>query len=525
MAATPTTISAQLNTLVKSGRVADAVALLERAHKTHPRDEAVLVALAQLHKRVTHDFPRAQAAGERAVKVMPKSARAHLEVAEAACKLKRFDTALKHLKRARALAPRNADVLYVASSIYHQMDRHDDAIAAVQASLAVRPDHLQARLQLATVYRAAGQMDDARALCRDIFAQTPDNLVLHSIYGLTGKMAQDDPMYLYLRDKILPDIAKLSQRDQAKALALLAKARDDMGAHDDAFTLYTRSKKTENLRHDGAKYHRFVAAQCDAISPADYFGGGGSQDETPVLIVGMPRSGSTLLEQVLTSHPKIAGVGESAALSNLMRDLKLPEHDGAALARLTKGLTQKDSETLAQKYLTEVRKAAPKAARIVDKKLHNFELLGVFARMFPKGRILHARRDPMDNCVSCYMQPLSVWHSYTRDLADLGRYYCDYDRLMQHWATVLPIPMMDVHYEDMVADTEGTARGIIDFLGLDWDPACLDFQSSEKRARTLSVWQVRQPVYKTSVQRWRSYDAHLDPLKSELGRFYPDGLG
>ncbi len=525
MAGTPNTISTQLNALVKAGRVNDAVRLLESEHKKRPRDEAVLVALAQLHNRVTHDFTRAQIAGERAVKVMPKSARAHLEVAEAACKLKRFDTALKHLKRARAFAPRNPDVLYVASSIYHQMDRHEDAISAVQASLAIRPDHLQSRLQLATVYRAAGQMEDARALCREIFAQKPDNLMVHSIYGLTGKMAEDDPMYHHLRDQIVPNIAKLSQRDQAKALSMLAKARDDMGAHDDAFTLYARSKQAENLLHEGANYHRFVSAQIDAVTPAAYFGTGGSQDETPVLIVGMPRSGSTLLEQVLTSHPMIAGVGESSVLSNMMRDLKLPEHDGPALARMTKGLTQKDSEILAQRYLSEMRKAAPKAQRIVDKKLHNFELLGVFARMFPKGRVLHARRDPMDNCVSCYMQPLSPWHSYTRDLADLGRYYCEYDRLMKHWATVLPIEIMDVHYEDTVADTEGTARRVIDFLGLDWDPACLDFQNSANRARTLSVWQVRQPVYKTSMQRWRRYDAHLAPLKSELARFYPDGLG
>ncbi len=525
MAGKPITVGAQLNALISAGRKQDAMHLLEAEAKRRPKDEAVWVALAQLHNRVTHDFPQALTAAERALKIIPKSVRAHLEAAEAACNIKRFETALKHLKRAMAFAPRKPDVLYVASTIYYQMDRHDDAIAAVQAALAIRPNHLQSRLQLATVLRAAGRMDDAQIMCREIFADEPDNLQLHSIYSLTGKMHEDDPIYQHLRDKIVANLQDLKKGDRTKALAMLAKARDDMAAYDEAFDLFARAKAEETVLHNAQGYQGFVDAQCSNITRADYFGGGGSNDETPVLIVGMPRSGSTLLEQVLTSHSEVAGVGESAALSNMMRDLKLPEHNGAALVHMIKNMTQKDTEILAQKYLHEIRSAAPDAKRIVDKKLHNFELLGLFARMFPKGRVLHARRDPMDNCVSCYMQPLGPWHSYTRDLGNLGRYYCAYDKLMKHWATVLPIKIMDVAYEDTVADTEGTARRVIDFLGLDWDPACLDFQNSEKRARTLSVWQVRQPVYQTSVQRWRRYDKHLGPLKSELARFYPDGLG
>ena len=144
--------------------------------------------------------------------------------------------------------------------------------------------------------------------------------------------------------------------------------------------------------------------------------------------------------------------------------------------------------------------------------------------MFPKARIIHALRDPMDNCVSCYMQRLRPYHSYTQDLTSLGQYYGEHRALMDHWKMVLPNPFMDVYYEDMVADTEGTARRIIDFLGLAWDPACLEFQTNEKRVTTSSFWQVRQPIYQSSVKRWQRYEAHLDPLKASLAPFYPNGF-
>ena len=130
----------------------------------------------------------------------------------------------------------------------------------------------------------------------------------------------------------------------------------------------------------------------------------------------------------------------------------------------------------------------------------------------------------MDNCVSCYLAPLNSFHSYTQDLTSLGQYYCEYRSLMAHWKNVVPNPIMEVHYEDIVADTEGKAREVIDFLGLDWDPACLDYQQNENRAQTISTWQVRQPIYKSSVKRWARYEKHLDPLKAELKQFYPDGF-
>ncbi|PWG17161.1 tetratricopeptide repeat-containing sulfotransferase family protein [Salibaculum griseiflavum] len=514
----------RISQLLQAGRVAEAVALIKRGLAQRPRDATLLLALAQVHNRGSRDYAQAHTALKKLLKLAPKNAAAHAEMAQVLGNMQDREKAIQHAKRAVALAPKSPDHLYVLGTLYHQTDRLQEARAAIRKSLALRPDHVQTRLLLATVLRSGGDMDAARTLCTEIFEDEPNNLFNFSVYSLTGKLDADDPMMRHFTDVVIPAAEQAGGPAYITALGVLAKLRDDTGDHDAAFTIRTQAKAAEGIRHDNRKYAGFVQAQVQGLTRADYFGGGGSDSETPVLIVGMPRSGSTLLEQVISSHPKVQGVGENPALANLLRGARVPDHDGPALVRFVKGLDSKQAAALARSYLSAVTPGAGKASRIVDKKLHNFELLGLFAKLFPKARILHATRDPMDCCVSCYLQNLSPWHSYTRDLGDLGRYYKQYRRLTHHWQTALPNPIMSVAYEDMVADLEGTARAVIGFLGLDWDDACLNYQQTDNRARTLSVWQVRQPVYKTSVKRWKRYAPHLGPLMDELAPLYPDGL-
>ena len=307
-------------------------------------------------------------------------------------------------------------------------------------------------------------------------------------------------------------------------LRILGKAENDLGNFETSFQYYTDAKELAGNTHDRTTNKMFVNAVISGVSRADYFGAPGSESESPVLVVGMPRTGSTLLEQILSSHPQIGGIGESKNLREITGRTGVKFHDGASLVSAIHKVSPDQAQELAKEYLRRSLGAQPNMQRIVDKNLHNFEILGLFAKMFPKARIINALRDPMDNCVSCYLAPLSKFHSYTQDLTSLGQYYCEFRRLMDHWKNVLPNPILEVHYEDIVADTEGKAREVIDFLGLDWDPACLDFQQNENRAQTISTWQVRQPIYKSSVKRWARYEKHLDPLKAELKQFYPDGF-
>ena len=509
-----------VSALARAGRTAEAVRLVEGALKTSPRDVPLLTTLAQLHNRGTRSYTRAREAAEAALARAPRNLPALMEAAQACAAMSDFGPALDHLATARAVAPRNPDVLYVLAATQHRMDRFDEEVETLDAALALRPDHPQTRLQRATALTSAGRLDEAAAACRALFAERPDLSHLYGIYATAVTITADDPLYLQFRDTVVP--AQTAPQQIARCLRVLAKMEDDLGHHDRTMELTGEANAAEGVRHDAPRHAAFVAAQI-GLNRADYMGRAGLADDTPVLIVGMPRSGSTLLEQVLTRHGEIGGVGESDALRRIVRDLGLGEHDGPALAAQIRALTDTEARALGQRYLDEIRSGAGDRARIVDKKLHNFEYLGLIARILPRARILHALRDPMDTCVSCYLQRLSPWHSYTRDLGDLGRYYRQYRRLMDHWATALPNPVLAVRYEDMVSDTEGTARRVVDFLGLEWDPACLDHRAG-KEVRTLSAAQVRQPIYRSSIEKWRRYDSHLGPLKAELAGLYEGGL-
>jgi hypothetical protein len=305
---------------------------------------------------------------------------------------------------------------------------------------------------------------------------------------------------------------------------ILGKAENDIGNYVQAFEHFRDAKQMQSERHDRSANKRFTREVLANTSRVDFFGSRGYDSERPVVIVGMPRTGSTLLEQILSNHPQIGGIGESPLLRELASAESIRRNSGVDLARVVKTLSEKRAHELAEIYLKRSLESAPGNLRIVDKNLHNFEILGLFGKLFPRARILCALRDPMDNCLSCYMQPLSRFHSYTQDLTSLGQYYTDFRRQVDHWKKIIPNPTMDVSYEATVADTEGMARAVIDFLGLEWDPACLEFQKNTARVKTLSVAQVRQPIYQSSVKRWRRYEALLGPLKAELADFYPDGF-
>jgi hypothetical protein len=231
----------------------------------------------------------------------------------------------------------------------------------------------------------------------------------------------------------------------------------------------------------------------------------------------MVRSGTTLTEQIISRHPRATGGGELRDIFRLALSLGLDNSGREYTKRLLK-LTPSEAKELANRYLAALERISADADRIVDKMPQNFLHLGLIALLFPKARIVHCRRDPLDNCLSCFTMHLKDHaHGYTADLTTLGLYYREYANLMSYWREVLPMPIYDLSYEALVEEPERETRRLIDFIGLPWDDACLSPQESALPVRTLSRMQVRQPIYKTSVQRWRRYERHLGPLKEALG--------
>jgi hypothetical protein len=219
----------------------------------------------------------------------------------------------------------------------------------------------------------------------------------------------------------------------------------------------------------------------------------------------MMRSGTSLAEQIIASHPMAKGAGELEYWHRVAR-----EH-GTEIRQ--NAMDERTKKQLGESYLRILDNVSPTALRVVDKAPLNSDHLGVIHSIFPNARIIYMRRDPIDTCLSCYFQNFSMAHTFTFDLSDLAHYYQEHHRLINHWRTALPQgSILDVPYEEMVADQEGWTRKILDFIGLEWDPRCLEFQATERPMMTASFWQVRQKIFKTSVQRWRNYEKFVDQV-------------
>ncbi|WP_161957195.1 tetratricopeptide repeat-containing sulfotransferase family protein [Aestuariivirga litoralis] len=462
-------------------------------------------------------FEEALASVDRAVALKPDFAEAWRERAAALLALGRLDEARESVSKAVAHAPGNAGAHATLGLVMMETGRPEDAAQSFAQALALQPGHVEARLGLAKLTAEEGRFADAEELFNAVLEDEPGNVA--SLHGLAGlrKFKAGDPLFAAIADRLRDGRLTAEQREQLHHG--FAKICNDAGRQDDAMAHFAQSKLCRASRFDLAAHRAGFSAMQRLFTPAFFAARRdfGSEDARPVFIVGMPRSGTTLTEQILAAHPAAQGFGElqdMAALSKkLGGGLKMPE----AFTQAVAALDAEASLRLAERYLAAFRGAAPGMLRVIDKRPHNYEMLGLIALLFPRAHIIHCRRDAMDNCLSMYMQDFNPHHGYNRDLTTLGHYYRAYEDLMAHWRKVLPLPIHDCIYEDTVNDLETSARALVDFVGLDWDPACLDYHARESQVRTPSQWQVRQPVYRTSVAAWRRYENHLGPLKRALG--------
>jgi hypothetical protein len=295
---------------------------------------------------------------------------------------------------------------------------------------------------------------------------------------------------------------------------------DRTGEYDRAFSHFRQGNNLVQSPYDSDEHHRLVSSLIRAYDPASLATHPRATlpTEQPIFIVGMPRSGTTLVEQILTSHPRVYGAGELDDLSQIAAALPRTLGSAEPYPRCLDTLTQAQVDALAQQHLAKLAALSGNAPRVTDKMPLNFLNLGLIALLFPHARVIHCTRDPLDTCLSCYFCNFAGNLPYTYDLAHLGQFYKEYTRLMRHWKKVLPVRMREVSYEQLVADPEAQMRALVAFCGLDWDGNCLEFHNTERAVMTASDVQVRRPIYNSSVGLWRRYEKHLAPLLEALGR-------
>jgi len=326
----------------------------------------------------------------------------------------------------------------------------------------------------------------------------------------------------------LLDSGTLSETDKMHLNFALGKIYDDCREYDKAFSHYADANRVglKTASFDAKSFTAFISQIIEVFRP-EFFSrrqGFGSPSRIPVFIVGMLRSGTTLVEQIVASHARVFGAGELDEMREIVDDLATGAAAGESYPGCVEHMDKATALALARDYLgSSQRGAGERIRRVLDKMPSNFLHLGLIALLFPNARIIHCRRDPLDTCLSIFFQNFSGVNEFAYDLSHIGAYYRQYDRLMAHWRNVLPLRMYEIQYEDLVSSMEEKIRELLTFLDLEWDERCLSYDKNPRGVVTSSSWQVRQPVYKTSVQRWRNYERFLGPLKESLGTAISEG--
>jgi len=534
------------NILLDLGQLDDAAASCRRALELKPDSAEAYCdlgnALRALGKR-----DEAAACYRRALELNSDYAQAHNNLGNALRDLGRLDEAAVSYREALKLKPDMAEAHNNLGNALRDLGRLDEAAVSYREALRLKPDLAGAHNNLTIVLGQQGRIAEAESVCRGALEMFPNSAatiaLLAKLHADKGRFAEAETLFKHaisfepdspeawagiagLRKLTECDAAWLAEaqriaeqgvspRQEAQLRFAIGKYFDDVGDFPQAFSNYQRANdlaKPYTVLFDKQRHTKAVdlivrSYNQSSVTPNRTVP---STSRRPIFIVGMPRSGTTLAEQILASHPDVFGAGELPfwnVASSSFDSSTLSSETGAAIL-----------SELAADYLGMLQDLAPQADRVVDKMPANFWNLGLIHAVFPHARVIHMRRNPLDTCLSIYFQNFWAAHSYANDLGDLAYYYTEYCRLMEHWRSALPFhAMLDVPYEELIDDPEAWTRKMLEFIDVPWDPVCVDFHKVSRTVTTASKWQVRQQIYRSSVGRWRNYERFLGPLLSLTG--------
>jgi tetratricopeptide (TPR) repeat protein len=457
---------------------------------------------------------------ERAIQLDPRCAPAHCNLANAYRALNRFDDALACCDRALEVAPTYVTAVNERGVALGKLGRLEEAVEVFRQAIKLDAAYVEAHENLFVVLTELGRNDEAIGSIEEAIRLAPGRVRPYYNLTETRKMKAGDPRIANM-EAIAAQIDKLGPAAQIEICFALGKTYADIGDYDRSFQRLSqgcRLKRAQTDYHEASTLEMLKrAAKCFPAKTLKNRSPAGAPSDSPVFILGMPRSGTTLVEQILASHPDVFAAGEIEAFLNAMIQ-SAARTGGSDTPEAFAVLPDEALKALGEDYLARTRPMAPDARRIVDKSLQSFRFAGLIHMALPNARFIHVKRDAVDTCLSCFTKLFVSELPYTYDLGELGRYYQGYEQLMAHWAKVMPKgALLEVRYEDVVDDLETQARRIVAHCGLEWDPACLDFHTTDRPVRTASLMQVRQPIYKSAVGRWKAYENHLGPLREALG--------
>jgi tetratricopeptide (TPR) repeat protein len=512
----------------KDGRLEEAERLYQRVLRHNQRNVDAMRLLSLIALRGGREM-EAESLLQKAIALAPDFLAAILDLGKLRKEQDRYGESLECFDRALALDKANAQTHFMRASTLAPAAFTNEAIEAYEECLRLRPDHIGALLGLGHMFKAVGRYGDAVASYDACIRLRPD---LGETYWSLANLKTyrfEDATVAEMERRVAG--GGLTAQSEVNFLFALAKAYEDRGDYERAWHFYSagNSKQRGEVAYDPVQTETMNDRIIQAFS-ADFLRsrqGAGNADAAPIFILGLPRSGSTLLEQILASHRDVEGTSELPYLGRIALRLNRNRVEGVTYPEVVRELPQEVFQKLGSDYLAfaQLHRRAG-SPRFIDKMPNNFPNVGLLSLILPNAKIIDARRHPLDACLSCYRQLFAKGQPFTYDLMEIGEYYLQYERMMDHWASVLPGKVLTVQYEEVVTDFETQVRRLLEFCGLGWDEACLRFYESDRTVRTPSAEQVRQPIYDRSIGHWRHYEQHLgelltviEPIRERYRRF------
>lgn len=491
-----------------------------RRDPDHVEAMRLLGAIATSHSR----YQDAEVFLQRAVSLAPDYARAWLDLTAAQLEQEKHQESIASARRVVELVPELAESHVTLANAQARANLAEDAIDSYRSALQIAPKHPGAFSGLGQQLKTVGRQEEAIATHRDNIRVNQNNaepywsLANMKTFRFTdGEMA--DMAALLSREKL----DELGEVQLCNALGLGYEGRRD---YDKAFHYFERGneKRRESENYDPVETEVNTARYIEIFSEKFLaeVGGHGCTDAAPIFVVGLPRSGSTLIEQIIASHSQVEGTHELSDLAWVVRSIPKKNPKTHRFPENLPGMKPGAWSRIGDHYIDRTRKYRSGLPYFIDKNPNNFLYVGLLQLILPNAKIINARRHPMDSCFGSYKQLFASGQPFTYDLTEVGEYYLQYQKLMDHWHAVLPGKVLDVEYERVVADLDGQVQRILDYCGLPFEEACLNFHQTDRAVKTASSEQVRQPLYASSVDLWRNYETHLDELLQVLNPLLAD---
>lgn len=499
------------------GQTEEAEKICRQVLREHPNEVDAMRLLASIANKL-EQRDDAIILLERAVELKPKFAGAWADLAETYTESEKFGEALDAVQRVIKLQPNMPFGHMIRGSILGKKDDHEGAINAFKEALEIEPEHIGSNMGLGNTLKTIGRYDEAvKSYKKCIEAQPLFSEAYWSLANLKTYSFDDD------------EIKNMEKHVQSQDLTPASKA---------FFHIAIANAKEKQMKYGEAWYHfhtgnelRRTSEIYDSVTTqvthdalietfdeefVNSTKGSGCQSDAPIFILGLPRSGSTLIEQILASHSQVEGTRELPDISLLGRRLTKSKPPGIKYPDAVKHMTDEEKIEYGESYLETSKRYRTDKPRFIDKMPNNFAHIGFIKTILPNAKIINAKRHPLDSCVSSFKQLFYKGQSWSYDLFEIGEYYLEYERMMDHWHSLYPGEIYDIQYENIVNNQEDESRALIEYCGLDWEDSCLKFYENKRSVNTASSEQVRQPIYKGAMYAWKNYESEIGALKDIL---------